>query len=413
MTMTKTETSIGIGTAEPGYAHQTFLVGEDIYLRRVEKADAQTTVSWRPTLFPLAPERTEAWITEELPKGQVAWYVIVRKTDDQIVGSFTHRRARVATYVDGYVDPLYGEQALRWKAEAFGLVPPWLVEEQHRVNLQIDVPADEEPVIAALKAAGARQTARFRSKLYRDGARVDHLRFERLNPQWVDRFGDPNETEIARSGSGKPRPVPAPITLDGEPPKNAIAVGSRVYLKPIDKDDAEALARWTRRETDTSFGHSRVLASKLSKVESRLPETKDKLPEIIAFAVRLRETDEILGDVGLLGVDYLNRFAETYSWMYNPAFRGGGYGSEAKHLLLDYTFNTLGLYSVQSSVAMENLRSAAALRKQGYTEAGRVNWIRATDGGYTGDVVFDLLADEWRALPRSSADTDTAGQESQ
>lgn len=419
-TLTATAADTPEKCREPGHARQTFLVGEEIYLRRIEKADATSTVSWRPTLFPLAPERTETWITEDLSKGETAWYAIVRKVDDVVVGSLKHRRGNLATNVDGYVDPLFGERALHWKAEAFALALPWLIDEQHRVGVHVTVPADEDPVIAALEAAGARRTARFRDAYYRGGergghggkrGRVDQLWFERLNPQWVARLGDPNHVEIARTGQGAPRPVPAKPEIEGDPPKNAIAVGARVYLKPIDKDDAEALARWTRRETDFSFGHSRVLASTSSKIESRLPATKDILPRFISFAVRLRETDEILGDVGLLRVDYVNRFGETYSWMYNPAFRGGGYGFEAKHLLLEYAFDTLGLQMVQSFVAEENTRSAAALRKQGYSEAGRLNWIGATDGTYASDIVFDLLAAEWRALPRATGTGETPRRE--
>ena len=45
-------------------------------------------------------------------------------------------------------------------------------------------------------------------------------------------------------------------------------------------------------------------------------------------------------------------------------------------------------------------QSAAALRKQGYREAGRESWLIQADGGYQNMITFDLLADEWRAMPR-------------
>lgn len=400
--MTETLTKPDAENPEPGHLHQTFLVGDEIYLRPVEKDDATLTVSWRPSLLPFSPERTENWIEEDLAKGRQSWHVIVRKADDRVVGSVTFRSRGPATYLEGYVDPFYGAQGERWKADAFRLVLPWLVDEQHRVSLQISVPANETQVIAALEEAGARQTARFRQMLSCEGQRIDQLRFEYLNRQWVARLGDPNAQEIARAGSGVPRPVPAPVRLEGDPPKNAIAVGERVYLKPIDKEDAEEMARWTRRETEGDFGVPRLLASMKNKIESRLDGQNDKVQGTVGFAIRLRKTDETLGDVALLDVNYFHRFAETGSWIYKPQFRGGGYGTEAKHLLLGYAFDTLGLHSVRSHVAQANLRSAAALRKQGYREAGRLNWIESTNGGYTGDLVFDLLADEWRALERET-----------
>ena len=43
---------------------------------------------------------------------------------------------------------------------------------------------------------------------------------------------------------------------------------------------------------------------------------------------------------------------------------------------------------------------AAALRKQGYREAGRDHWIAFRDGRFVSFVAFDLLASEWRAMPR-------------
>ncbi|HWV25300.1 MAG TPA: GNAT family protein, partial [Thermomicrobiales bacterium] len=185
--MTETLTKPDAGNPELGHLHQTFLVGDEIYLRQVEKSDAELTVSWRPSLLPFSPERTESWIEDDLAKGRQSWHVIVRKADDRVVGSITIRSRGPATYLDGYVDPFYGAQGERWKAEAFRLVLPWLVDEQHRVSLQISVPATETQVIAALEASGARQTARFRQMLSHNGERVDLLRFAYLNAMWVAR----------------------------------------------------------------------------------------------------------------------------------------------------------------------------------------------------------------------------------
>ena len=57
---------------------------------------------------------------------------------------------------------------------------------------------------------------------------------------------------------------------------------------------------------------------------------------------------------------------------------------------------------VESWVLFPNTRSAAALRKQGYREAGRVNWLYPFEGGLGNFVAFDLLAEEWRAMPRKA-----------
>ena len=92
--------------------------------------------------------------------------------------------------------------------------------------------------------------------------------------------------------------------------------------------------------------------------------------------------------------------AETETELYLPEFRGKGYGTEAKHLLLEYAFDRLGLHMVYSWVSEFNARSAAALRKQGYREAGYFAWSDLYQGNFTGGWYFDLLAAEWRAARR-------------
>jgi RimJ/RimL family protein N-acetyltransferase len=104
--------------------------------------------------------------------------------------------------------------------------------------------------------------------------------------------------------------------------------------------------------------------------------------------------------VALVHPDWINRTAETASWMLKE-YRGQGYGSEAKHLLLEYAFDRLGLRMLESWVRFENTRSAAALRKQGYREAGAFAWTSYRDARFTSFIVFDLLASEWRDLKTS------------
>jgi len=105
----------------------------------------------------------------------------------------------------------------------------------------------------------------------------------------------------------------------------------------------------------------------------------------------------VIGSNGLAGIDWLNRMAETETEIVRGEYRGGGYGTEAKHLLLEYGFAHLGLHMVWSQAWAFNTRSCEALRKQGYRDAGRLAWTGFKSGEMADDLVFDLLASEWRA----------------
>ena len=393
-------------TKTPGHEGQTFLVGDEVYIRGVEESDAVYVMNWRKSLFPVSIARGETIIKEAIPKqGQhKTTLMIVRKVDDVVVGSIVLDRWEPGLMVDVHVNPIFGEAGQRWKAGALSLVVPWLVDEQNRPIVWLDLPADETVALAAAERLGMRRTARLREMLNRDGQRVDRLLHDYPNKEWMANIGDPMAVPLERSGTGEPRPVPMKIAVEGEPPKDAIMVGRRVYLRPLQRSDADEVAWWSRRETETFWDIGRNVRSPVSLGHWIDKLYEDEMPESIFFGVCLRENDELIGAVSLIEVDYLNRFAETGTVIHNPQYRGGGYGSEAKHLLLEYAFDRLGLHMLHSSVFFQNTRSAAALRKQGYREAGRLNWFVSNRGRFENFVLFDLLAEEWRAMPRAECD---------
>lgn len=399
--MTTTSTDTG-PSAVSGDSGQAFLVGDELYLRPVEKEDAGCAASWRDVPFPLSRARVETWIAEEMVTDRdTQWLAMVRRDDDRVVGSMRTFTRYGPVILDLFVDPLFGERGNRWKREALGLVVPWLVDERHIRKRRLSIDADDGALVATARELSMRQVARFREQLDRDGARVDRLVFERHNAHWLATLGDPLAEQLPRSGTGLPRPVPAPVPLEGEPPPGAVMLGRRVYLRAAERGDLDEFALWSRRETETGFLLGRRMESAAGMVDGWSDADKGSLPTSVMFSVCLRDDDTFIGGVDLFRIDYQNRFAETGSYFHRPDDRGRGYGSEAKHLLLAYAFDHLGLHSLQSRVYFTNTRSAAALRKQGYRDAGRSTWEELAHGGMINVAFFDLLASEWRALPRA------------
>lgn len=177
--------------------------------------------------------------------------------------------------------------------------------------------------------------------------------------------------------------------------RNAVVVGGRLYLRPLEKSDAEGIARGTALETDTAIARLRLPHSPIA-FESWIEKMYSKQPpEDISFGVCLKEGDRLIGDVGLLSIDYVNRNAETASWIDLAEDRGMGYGTEAKMLLLEYAFDRLGLHVLMSYVWEPNERSAAALLKQGYKPVGRYKFEDVKDGVYRDALLFDVLREDW------------------
>ena len=384
---------------------QAFLVGDEVYLRPPAPADAEYAQSWKFTTFPISPDRIRAQIDdgETGDDGDRAriHLVIVRRRDDRPVGSLRIFHAWFPHFhLEAIVDPLYGADADRWKGEAVAMVMRLVIDEWQKPIVSISLLADETAAIERVRAIGARECTRFREMFSRHGRRVDGVIYELLDDAWVERLGDPAERELPRSGTGVPRPVTAPELPEGDPPANAVRIGPRVYLRPIQKDDGKATAHWSAREIDTNWSNGRGIVGG-GAWQHEMDELQKATPQDwVRFTVCLRGSDEPIGFVGVSDINYQHRFGESESELINPAYRGSGYGSEAKHLLFDYAFNTLGLHVLQSWVLFENTRSAAALRKQGYHDAGRVHWTIHREGTFTSMCNFTLLADAWRAMPR-------------
>lgn len=179
--------------------------------------------------------------------------------------------------------------------------------------------------------------------------------------------------------------------------RNPLMTGERVYLRPLEAGDAEVFAQHAAAETETMMHRGREPESPLGLERWIAKLHEQQPPANIELAVCLRDGDQLIGSVGLEDIDWVNRTAETGSWLTLPEYRGRGYGTEAKHLLLEYAFEVLHLHALMSTVWEPNTRSAAALAKQGYRPAGRLRWHDVKDGVYRDLLVFDVTRAEWLA----------------
>jgi len=99
------------------------------------------------------------------------------------------------------------------------------------------------------------------------------------------------------------------------------------------------------------------------------------------FAVALKDTDRIIGGVGLDADpgDDADETAIGY-WLGEP-YWGRGYGSEAAAAVIDYGFRTLGLASIRAYTDPANVRSQKVLLACGLTPAGEVELRKPTRHG--------------------------------
>jgi RimJ/RimL family protein N-acetyltransferase len=114
------------------------------------------------------------------------------------------------------------------------------------------------------------------------------------------------------------------------------------------------------------------------------------------FAITLRTTGELLGDCGVHVPEDKPEQAE-FGITLATAFQRRGYASEALRALLRLVFDTLGKHRAFASVDPRNAPSIALFERAGFRkEAHHVEslWLM---GEWVDDVIFAMLAREWRA----------------
>jgi RimJ/RimL family protein N-acetyltransferase len=376
-------------------------------LRPVEPEDAACAPLWHPDPWPVPVEVMKEKIEQKLgddpdAEAESQRMLICRRGDDRPLGSvfFDYDNDRECTLWFTH-DPnrSLNERAIV-EAEVMTFTLPWLIEKRNLMMVYSDHLGDHPLVAETAARLGMRRCYRLREAYRFRSRRYDRIGYELLDPRWVATLGMPRGLQEGPVARVVRSPAPLRWNTPAEPETNAIVTGERLSLRPFDPDDGKRASRWLMQDTDDSYPYGPDVFNPWSYGQRFVALAKESPPRWPRFAIVRNEDHQLIGVNGLTDLDLLNGTAETETELYLPEFRNQGYGTEAKHLLLEYAFERLNLHMIFSWVSEFNVRSAAALRKQGYREAGYFAWSHLYQGNYTGGWYFDLLASEWRSARR-------------
>lgn len=176
--------------------------------------------------------------------------------------------------------------------------------------------------------------------------------------------------------------------------------GERVYLRPIEPEDAHLVHRW--------FLDARVLSwmgetpISLAKRRRRY-ETSVEADDDFRFLICRLDDDEPVGRTDLFDIDSHHGSAEFGITIGDPTLWGQGLGTDAVNALVDFAFGQLRLERLCLGTDPRNLRAQAAYAKAGFREEGRLRNAYFQDGEFVDDVRMSLLRAEWLALPRATS----------
>ncbi len=171
-------------------------------------------------------------------------------------------------------------------------------------------------------------------------------------------------------------------------------VGQKCYLAPVDPDDVEIYTAWLN---DLEVTRNLNLATYNVTVLSEKDALARLAKEGHVYGIVDLERDALIGNLGLIDIDHINRRCGIGIFIGDKTYWGKGYGTEAMCLLLRYAFDYLNMNNVMLTVFGFNDRAHACYRKVGFQVMGRRRGAIFRDGQYFDQIYMDILADEFRA----------------
>jgi uncharacterized protein len=173
--------------------------------------------------------------------------------------------------------------------------------------------------------------------------------------------------------------------------------GDHVILEPLDPSHVEGLFaaiaddevyRWIPRpRPGTPIDMADQVAEALHQ---------HALGERVPFVQRSAMTGEVIGTTSFYAIDEPNRSLAIGSTMLGPAWWRTGVNTEAKLLLLQHAFDTLGAVRVEWHTDLRNLRSQRAIERLGATREGVLRkHKRLPDGSWRDSVLYAMTDAEW------------------
>src|SRR4030095_3852678 len=172
-----------------------------------------------------------------------------------------------------------------------------------------------------------------------------------------------------------------------------IAKSERLYLTPLHVAHAPYFVKWYN--DPAIFGHIRDM-DRITTLDERvrwLHETQ-RDPNQRIFSIFYRPDDQIIGDGGLMHINWQDKKAEVGLVIGEKQYQGMGLGAESLWLLCKYGFEEMKLHNILGENYSNNPIAISNAKKIGLHYFGTRRQSKWLNGKWLGVHSSDMLPDE-------------------
>lgn len=177
-------------------------------------------------------------------------------------------------------------------------------------------------------------------------------------------------------------------------PRNPFIVGKKVYLRPVESEDAELFVRW-QSHPDVRYSFFIGMPTNVMR-QREFIENLYKDNYTISFVITSQGNNKPIGVTMFNRIDWIGRAATYGIIIGEPKEWGKGLGTEVTQLMVDYGFQTLGLHRIQLHVWVGNTRGLKAYQKAGFKKEGLLRQAMYHAGKHEDFYVMSILYSEYK-----------------
>jgi len=171
-----------------------------------------------------------------------------------------------------------------------------------------------------------------------------------------------------------------------------------IYLREITERDLDAINKYRNNKdlTDLLGGVFRFV--NIEADQKWLQSYQGSRDRNIRCAICLEDSDELIGVVYLLDIDWISRVAELGIFIGEEKYRGKGIGKEATTKMLKHGFLNMGLHKIYLKVLECNERAINLYKCIGFKEEGVLRQDVYKNGEYHNLKLMSMLKKEAETL---------------
>lgn len=172
----------------------------------------------------------------------------------------------------------------------------------------------------------------------------------------------------------------------------------RLVLRPFTRGDVDAVHAYRRREDIARYLFDVPLSREecALAVQQRIAQVGLEIEgDKIILAVELRTNACLIGEVSLIWRSVDARQGEV-GWIFDPAYQGQGYATEAANAMLDLGFGPADMHRIAARCDVRNIRSWTLMERLGMRREAHFREHAIFKGAWDEEYLYAILWQEWR-----------------